>query len=630
MAEGHLPLRALGETPGLDSRARVALLLVSLVDVDSRFGTLFAEIQAPLPYRRPTLETVGHMLAEDGWVDGLNAWSICQPLLHAGCVEIANPDAPRSEWLLRVPAVLWDLVSGQSSAPTVPWCTLHPSAALPTIDSLVCTEPFRQRLAQAPDLIRDGRVKGLIVRGMQGSERLEVLGALARELGLGVAEITWPTPGQPGEPEQAGPPRHWPAVGPLCTMARCLPVLTFDLGPGETVELPALTGYDGPVGIILGLEGGVRGPLAEHALTLEVPMPGPAERQDLWRQALGDTPADDLGALAERFALSGGYIRQAGGLAIAHAALEGRSSVTVADGRAACRSLNRQLLDALATRIDVEGDWRDLIVNEAAATTLVGLEQRCRNRERLLDHLAPAFRASANRGVRALFSGSSGTGKTLAVKILAAVLGMDLYRVDLSAVVNKYIGETEKNLHRVLSRAEELDVLLLLDEGDSLLGARTDVKSSNDRYANLETNYLLQRLEGYQGIVVVTTNASQLIDQAFQRRIDVVVTFVPPGALERWSIWRLHLPADHAVSDSFLEDVSRRCSMTGGQIRNAALGATLLALADGQPLQSTHLRGAIETEYRKTGALCPLGDGGRARELHGGIEAFMSALSHHR
>jgi SpoVK/Ycf46/Vps4 family AAA+-type ATPase len=232
--------------------------------------------------------------------------------------------------------------------------------------------------------------------------------------------------------------------------------------------------------------------------------------------------------------------------------------------------------------------------------------------------------------VRALFSGSSGTGKTLAVKILAAVLGMDLYRVDLSAVVNKYIGETEKNLHRVLSRAEELDVLLLLDEGDSLLGARTDVKSSNDRYANLETNYLLQRLEGYQGIVVVTTNASQLIDQAFQRRIDVVVTFVPPGALERWSIWRLHLPAHHAVSDAFLEEVVRRCSMTGGQIRNAALGATLLAVADGQPVQATHLREAIETEYRKIGALCPLGDGGRARELHGGIEAFVSALSQHR
>ena len=144
--------------------------------------------------------------------------------------------------------------------------------------------------------------------------------------------------------------------------------------------------------------------------------------------------------------------------------------------------------------------------------------------------------------MRALFSGSSGTGKTLATRILAGELGMDLYRVDLASVINKYIGETEKNLHRVLSRAEELDVILLLDEGDALLGSRTDVKSSNDRYANLETNYLLQRLESYQGIVLVTTNAGQNIDSAFQRRMDVVVDFVPPGADERWGIWQLHLP----------------------------------------------------------------------------------------
>ena len=125
--------------------------------------------------------------------------------------------------------------------------------------------------------------------------------------------------------------------------------------------------------------------------------------------------------------------------------------------------------------------------------------------------------------MRALFSGASGTGKTLAARILAAELGMDLYRVDLASVINKYIGETEKNLHRVLARAEELDIILLLDEGDALLGQRTDVKSSNDRYANLETNYLLQRLESYQGIVLVTTNAAQNIDSAFQRRMDVVV-----------------------------------------------------------------------------------------------------------
>src|SRR5690606_13371462 len=138
-------------------------------------------------------------------------------------------------------------------------------------------------------------------------------------------------------------------------------------------------------------------------------------------------------------------------------------------------------------------------------------------------------------------------------RILAAELGMDLYQIDLSAVVNKFVGETEKNLHRALTAAEELDVVLLLDEGDSLLAKRSEVKGANDRYANLETNFLLQRLEAYEGIVLITTNAAENIDPAFQRRMDVVVPFAPPGPEERLAIWQLHLPADHAVGPALLE-----------------------------------------------------------------------------
>jgi SpoVK/Ycf46/Vps4 family AAA+-type ATPase len=242
--------------------------------------------------------------------------------------------------------------------------------------------------------------------------------------------------------------------------------------------------------------------------------------------------------------------------------------------------------------------------------------------------LGSGFGANCNRGIRALFSGSSGTGKTLAARVLAAELGMDLYRVDLAAVVNKYIGETEKNLHRVLSRAEELDVMLLLDEGDALLGQRTEVRSANDRYANLETNYLLQRLEHYQGIVVVTTNAAQYIDTAFQRRMDVVVNFLPPQSQERWHIWQLHLPANHAVNPEYLDEVAMRCVMTGGQIRNAALHATLLALDHGGGVVTHwHLEEAIRSEYRKAGALYPLNGNGRVKEEHGSMEAFLDVLS---
>jgi len=183
---------------------------------------------------------------------------------------------------------------------------------------------------------------------------------------------------------------------------------------------------------------------------------------------------------------------------------------------------------------------------------------------------------------------------------------MDLYRIDLAAVVNKYIGETERNLNQVFSRAEELDVVLLLDEGDALMASRTDVRNANDRYANLETNYLLQRLENYEGIVIVTTNAVNRIDSAFTRRFDVVIDFGPPDIAERWMIWQNHLSQLHAVTQAFLQEVAGHCALTGGQIRNAALHATLLALREGVQVGDGHLEAAVRREYRKAGTACPL------------------------
>jgi SpoVK/Ycf46/Vps4 family AAA+-type ATPase len=217
-----------------------------------------------------------------------------------------------------------------------------------------------------------------------------------------------------------------------------------------------------------------------------------------------------------------------------------------------------------------------------------------------------AIRNGLSAGVKALFKGGSGTGKTLAAGILAAELGLPLYRVDLAAVVNKYIGETEKNLARLFDRAEELDVILLFDEGDALLAKRTEVTSAHDRYANLETNYLLQRLESYQGIVLITTNLNENIDRAFLRRMDLVVEFPRPESEARLAIWRLHLPEHHVVDAEFLREAAQRCALAGGQIRNAALHAGLLALEADGALTRRHLAAAIRREYRKSGAVCPL------------------------
>ena len=623
--DNQLPLRALTTAAGVNFQSRIGLMIAGLVEEDSRFGTLLASLQEPLPYRQPSLELIGQIMADKGRSEGTDPWQVCRPLLQAGLVEAANADAPRSEWILRAPPLLWDVIRGQITPQPAAWGRYHAPETFPKINDLILPDAFLSQLAQVPAMVTAGKVQALVLRGMQGSERLAVLGAAAGELGHGLLDIQ-PRSDQSGEAAKL-PEREWARVGPLCTMADCWPVVTYDLGPGETVELPSLTGYKGPVGVMMGFEGGLKGALAEKALTLTLPPPKVAQRLQYWQQTLAGYPIEDLATISERFHLPGGYIRQAGTMAIAQAALNKRETITIADVRHACRALNRQMLDTLAVRIEADGKWDHLVVSEATAVKLYELERRCRQRERLLDHLGPAFGSATNRGVRTLFSGSSGTGKTLAARILAAELGMDLYRVDLASVVNKYIGETEKNLHRVLSRAEELDVILLLDEGDALLGNRTEVKSSNDRYANLETNYLLQRLESYQGIILVTTNAGQNIDSAFQRRMDVVVDFVPPQVQERWAIWQLHLPLDHQVEPLYLEQIARQCVLTGGQIRNAALHATLLAVDDGGgQVNRWHLEAAVQSEYRKAGAICPLNRDDRRGETDGKIESFLQIL----
>ena len=619
----HLPLRALAQQAVLGFPNRLAFMLIGLVEEDSRFGTLLAELQDPLAHRRPTLELAGQMMMDSGAVGECDPWTICRPLLTAGLVEVLNKQAPRSEWLLRVPPMLWDAVRGQIADPPATWCRWHGTEAFPEIEALVFDRPTLDRLAKVPALLRSERARVLVLRGAPGVDSLQAAGAIARGIGRSLLEISGSEVAN-AEPAQL--------TGPFCALANAAPCFVFDLAPGETAQLPALVGYSGPIFVLLGQEGGLSTNLADSAVTLTLPTLGAQERERLWQQALGDGGTDELGPIVDGFHLGGAFIRKVARAALAHASLEARQTVSCSDVRSATRALNRQLLDTLATPIAAHGSWTDLVGVEGTRDKLFELERRCRHRERLLDHLGPAFAGSGNRGVRALFTGASGTGKTLAARILAAIMGgdaagMDLYRVDLAAVINKYIGETEKNLHQVLSRAEALDVLLLLDEGDALLGARTEVKSANDRYANLETNFLLQRLEHYQGIVIITTNLSENIDQAFQRRMDVVVPFYPPQPEQRLQILELHLPREHRVSSTLRERIALRCSLTGSQIRNATLHATLLALEDATTMRDSHLEAGIRSEYRKAGGLCPLDGGVSGRDLDAGMESFVSAFA---
>jgi hypothetical protein len=590
-APGHLPLRALREAAGLDPLGLTLLFAIGLPEEDGRFGALFDALQGTSGLRRPTAGLLGTWW--DGGADSGGVRAALAGLLELGLVEVADPQAPRSEWALRASSPAWDAARGDQGDRRGLLAGHRPAAELVALPDLIAAEPLAATLAAVPGLFGPGRARTLVVRGPRSSGRRTVVGAVAHRLGRGLLLVD-------SVEDLAG----W--AGPVSTLLGAVPVVVLQPGPGETVTLPRVRAYAGPVGVVLERHGGVDGPGMEDALTLTLGMPDPAERERHWRAALERHPAEGVADLAATLRMTGGNIRRTAGLACAEAALAGRPSVTPADVRRASRALHHQVLETKASRVEATGDWSGLAVGEETARELALLERRCRHRELLPDAVGPALAAQLTPGVRALFTGPSGTGKTLAARLLAAVLDRDLYALDLSTVVSKYLGETEKNLGDLLSRAEELDVVLLLDEGDSLLTQRTEVRTSNDRYANLETNFLLQRLESFEGILVVTTNAGERIDAAFRRRIDVVVEFRAPAPAERRAIWRLHLPAGHAVEDAFLDEVAGRCALTGGQIRNAVLHATLLALDDGDPVTARQVEAAVRREYRKAGAVCPL------------------------
>jgi AAA+ superfamily predicted ATPase len=587
--EAWLPLRALCAEGGLSPDTRNALVALGLAEEESGFAALFAALQAPLGHRRPTVGLL-RAIVQHGAAAASDSWSICGTLVDAGLAEVVNADAPRSEWVLRTPSAVWSALRGEDTRQPSPGMRLSGVETLAPLHDLVITDAQRDRLREVSTLAQAGSLGHLIIRGTPGVDRLAAAAAVAHALGRGTLVIDVPDASQPVAR----------VAGALCTLSRAVPVFVVELGPAETFTLPELPGYNGLVIVIAGREGGIAG--AAGAALIELEPDAYPERLGHWRRALGQHAGESVEAIAEQYSLSGAHIRACAPVAIAAAAVAGERTVRPQDVRVGARAVGRQLLDSLATRLDAHGSWEDLVMTSSTEAELLDLARRCRFRERLARELATSLPGGINRGVRALFEGPSGTGKTLAARVLAAELGLDLYRVDLSAVVSKFVGETEKNLSRVFARAEDLDIVLLLDEGDALLTRRTDVRSANDRYANLETNYLLQRLETYSGIVVVTTNLAAQIDTAFRRRMDIVARFHLPDPERRHLLWLGHLPADHAIDAAAIEELAIRYAMSGGEIRNAVIHATLRAVARGSRLQRGDLVAAVETEHRKAGA----------------------------
>jgi hypothetical protein len=326
-------------------------------------------------------------------------------------------------------------------------------------------------------------------------------------------------------------------------------------------------------------------------------------RLHLWQSHVGQEQGLDLTAVATHFRFSPGQIEDA--LATAHDLAQWRGELlTTADLFAACRAHSNQKLATLAAKIQPRYAWDDIVLPADTLSQLQEMVITVRQRPLVYGDWGFDRKLALGKGLSALFAGDSGTGKTMAADIMAGELGLDLYKVDLSTLVSKYIGETEKNLDRIFSEAATSNAILFFDEADAIFGKRSEVKDSHDRYANIEISYLLQRMEAYDGVVILATNMRANLDEAFARRLHFAIEFPFPEAEDREQIWRVNFPAETPLAaDVDFPVLARRFPLAGGNIRNVILAAAFLAAEQQEPVGMAQLLHAARREYQKVGRL---------------------------
>lgn len=390
------------------------------------------------------------------------------------------------------------------------------------------------------------------------------------------------------------------AIARECKLLGCVPLLRDVTAEHiDVIGTELAVQLDGPILVTCGIERPVI-KWDRPVVVVEMPAPTTEQRAELWKRSL-EVSDGDADLLAERYPLAPGLIVRASEAAKARA--NGRK-LGQEDVFAGIRAVLDDKLGTYAKRVQVTQTWDDLVLPQDQLDPITELMARVRGRRRVYEQWGFAAKVGKGLGVSALFSGPPGTGKTMVAALIAKELGLELYQVDMAKLVSKYIGETEKHLAAMFDAAEAGHAILLFDECDSLFGRRTEVRTSNDRYANLETNYLLQRLESFTGICLLTTNHETNLDPAFHRRLSLHVRFDLPDERERAKLWRAVLPAAAPIAtDVDFAGLARRYEMSGGYIKNAALRAAFLAADEDAPIGAAHLERAARVEYEAMGKL---------------------------
>jgi AAA+ superfamily predicted ATPase len=628
-----VPLAQLVARFGLDDFARDVLIVALAPEVDLKYEKLYAYLQDDVTKKRPTVDLALDLLCDD--LDERLARRVAflpdAPLVRWELVELYEDPGTRHAVLPGRYLKLADRISAYLLGHAALDARLMDACEVPHPDqpeAVNCPDSITARLSAWGTALRtrlagvpaggppypEGPLPVLYFQGPYGSGRRAAARALAAALDRPAlfVDLASVLAGDVHVAQAARvAEREARLRGALLVWQR------FEALFAETVAEPERQAFfdslagGWPVILAGNADWEPATALRERPLwRLEFPVPDLAERQALWLANLNgkgvELPANEPGAVAGQFRLTPGQIHDAAAAARALAqARDPQDPIVVTDDLyAGSRAQSQVRLAGLAQKLDPRYSWDDIVLPQFQLTLLHALAAAVRFRPVVQGEWGFAQRFASSAGLVALFSGVSGTGKTMSAEIIAHALRLDLFKIDLSAVVSKYIGETEKNLARIFAEAQAGSAILFFDEADALFGKRSEVRDAHDRYANIETAYLLQQTERYDGLVILATNLKKNMDEAFLRRMHFVVDFPFPEEADRLAIWsRMFPPQAPRAGDLDLPFLARQFKLSGGNIRNAVVAGAYLAAEEGAPISMRHLIRGTAMELQKIGKL---------------------------
>jgi hypothetical protein len=622
----HLALVSLTAQFNL-SQAEVDALLVALVpELEPRYETLYAYLQNDVTRKHPSVNLALNLVcrSEREKLNARSIFSLWAPLLYHGILELGDESQDRQPSLLRkflkVDETIVRFLLDQPPKTADTGTLVTPNEDL---DSLEVDHSTREQIKHLATHLTQRQKELPVIRliGRSDSALRDAAEAfcLAFHHAMLLVELAQIT----DEPKLAKLLRDaqlWHAV--LVVRSGELVAQEADdqhLRTSETLLWNRLRHFKHPVLLLGPLAAFLQIPREATLWRVEVEPPDFDARHRAWNAALGEYAAEaEMSRLADTFQFGARRIRQTINLATGFAALRdpSRPQPTTQDLLDAGRELTAPQVGRFVVQIKPRYCWDDIALPPDKMRQLRSIAAWIQFRRRVHEDWGFGRKLSRGKGLNVLFTGPSGTGKTMAAEILAHELSLELLQIDLSSVVSKYIGETEKNLSSIFREAEQSQALLFFDEADSLFGKRTEVKDAHDRYANIEVNYLLQRVEQYEGVVILATNLQRNLDDAFLRRIKEVVDFPFPDDALRERIWRSHFPAEAPKEDDIdFRFLAAQFDVPGGSIKNIVLSAAFLAAEEGRVIKMSDLIMATKSELRKEGKLCTKSDFGPFYEL---------------